>query len=199
MHATRTLITNHHRAGRHCLKPGHRFYLGYQTMYKISRLFISNQILKYNLSSIIPRTVHCRVLHIFVDNRPQFNPNQFQGQMGPRVLGPRLDYGPRGGLAGSLGSLQGPSYNHPSNQPSYVQIQPGAFQNSGVLIQEKPSATDAEQSRPPVARESRRIAPWKFESISTWNSDGAVTGESGIIDARISPARFFARATDQSS
>ncbi|XP_003700539.1 uncharacterized protein LOC100879804 isoform X1 [Megachile rotundata] len=71
----------------------------------------------------------------FVDNRPQLNPNQFQGQVGPRVVGPRLDYGPRGGLAGSLQG-PGPSYNHPSNQPPYVQIQPGPFQNSSVLIQD---------------------------------------------------------------
>ncbi|XP_043249999.1 uncharacterized protein LOC122396005 isoform X2 [Colletes gigas] len=69
----------------------------------------------------------------FIDNRPQFNPNQFQGQVGPRVIGPRLDYGPRGGLSGSL---QGPPYNHPSNQPPYVQMQPGPFQNSSVLIQD---------------------------------------------------------------
>ncbi|XP_076162699.1 uncharacterized protein LOC143144301 isoform X2 [Ptiloglossa arizonensis] len=67
----------------------------------------------------------------FVDNRPQFN--HFQGQVGPRVIGPRLDYGPRGGLTGSL---QGPPYNHPLNQSPYVQIQPGPFQNSGVLMQD---------------------------------------------------------------
>lgn len=76
----------------------------------------------------------------FVDNRPQFNPNQFQSQVNPRIIGPRLDYGPRG--AGLSGSLQGPSYNHPSNQSPYVQIQPGPtavtapFQNSAVLMQD---------------------------------------------------------------
>ncbi|XP_076233470.1 uncharacterized protein LOC143178597 isoform X2 [Calliopsis andreniformis] len=69
----------------------------------------------------------------FVDNRPQFNPNQFQGQMGPRVIGPRLDYGPRGGIGGSL---QGPPYNHPSNTPTYVQVPQGPFQNAGVLMQD---------------------------------------------------------------
>ncbi|XP_031827022.1 uncharacterized protein LOC116424580 isoform X2 [Nomia melanderi] len=69
----------------------------------------------------------------FVDSRPQFNPNQFQGQVGPRIIGPRLDYGPRGNLPGSL---QGPAYNHPPNQPPYGQIQPGPFQNSSVLIQD---------------------------------------------------------------
>ncbi|OAD58740.1 hypothetical protein WN48_10285 [Eufriesea mexicana] len=75
----------------------------------------------------------------FVDNRPQFNPNQFQNQVNPRIIGPRLDYGPRAGLSGSL---QGPSYNHPSNQSPYVQIQPGPtavtapFQNSTVLMQD---------------------------------------------------------------
>lgn len=72
----------------------------------------------------------------FLDNRPQLNPNQFQGQVGgPRVIGPRIDYGPRGGLAGP-GPGPGPSYNHPPNQPPYVQIQPGPFQNSGVLMQD---------------------------------------------------------------
>ncbi|XP_017886720.1 RNA-binding protein 33-like [Ceratina calcarata] len=71
----------------------------------------------------------------FVDNRPQFNPNQFQGQPGPRIVGPRLDYGPRGGLPG-------PAYNHAPSQPSYVQIQqqPAAatapFQNSTMLMQD---------------------------------------------------------------
>ncbi|XP_033365703.1 uncharacterized protein LOC117242832 isoform X2 [Bombus vosnesenskii] len=76
----------------------------------------------------------------FVDNRPQFNPNQFQNQVAPRTIGTRLDYGPRGGLSGSL---QGPPYSHPSNQPPYVQIQPapvGAstapFQNSASLMQD---------------------------------------------------------------
>lgn len=76
----------------------------------------------------------------FVDNRPQFNPNQFQNQVGPRTIGTRLDYGPRGGLSGSL---QGPSYSHPSNQPPYVQMQPapiGAstapFQGSASLMQD---------------------------------------------------------------
>ncbi|XP_031369657.1 RNA-binding protein 33-like isoform X2 [Apis dorsata] len=75
----------------------------------------------------------------FVDNRPQFNPNQFQNQVGPRIIGPRLDYGSRAGLPGSL---QGPSYNHPSNQPPYVQIQPAPnaattpFQNSATLMQD---------------------------------------------------------------
>ncbi|XP_029052996.2 RNA-binding protein 33-like [Osmia bicornis bicornis] len=70
----------------------------------------------------------------FLDNRPQLNPNQFQGQVGgPRVIGPRIDYGHRGGLAGPG---PGASYNHPPNQPPYVQIQPGPFQNSGVLMQD---------------------------------------------------------------
>ncbi|XP_015430295.1 PREDICTED: RNA-binding protein 33-like isoform X1 [Dufourea novaeangliae] len=69
----------------------------------------------------------------FVNSRPQFNPNQFQGQVGPRIIGPRLDYRPRASLSGSL---QGPPYNHPANQPPYAQIQPGPFQNSGVLMQD---------------------------------------------------------------
>lgn len=75
----------------------------------------------------------------FVDNRPQFNPNQFQSQVGPRIIGPRLDYGSRAGLPGSL---QGPPYNHPSNQPPYVQIQPAPsaattpFQSSATLMQD---------------------------------------------------------------
>ncbi|XP_078050091.1 uncharacterized protein LOC144476765 isoform X3 [Augochlora pura] len=70
----------------------------------------------------------------FVDSRPQFNPNQFQGQIVPRIIGPRLDYGPRGNLPGSL---QGPPYSHNNNhspsQPPYGQIQPGPFQSSNVL------------------------------------------------------------------
>ncbi|XP_076277476.1 uncharacterized protein LOC143207672 isoform X3 [Lasioglossum baleicum] len=61
-----------------------------------------------------------------------YSPN---GQVVPRIIGPRLDYGPRGNLPGSL---QGPPYshnhnhNHPPSQSSYGQIQPGPFQNSNV-------------------------------------------------------------------
>ncbi|XP_043529794.1 uncharacterized protein LOC122539176 isoform X3 [Frieseomelitta varia] len=82
----------------------------------------------------------------FVDNRPQFNPNQFQNQVAPRIIGPRLDYGPRVGLPGSLQGLSHPSsYNHPSSQPPYIQIQPGPaaatapFQTSATLMQEGPN------------------------------------------------------------
>lgn len=60
--------------------------------------------------------------------------------MGPRVIGPRLDYGPRAGLPGSL---PGPPYGHTSNQSPYVQTQtaavavaPGPFQGSAVLMQD---------------------------------------------------------------
>ncbi|XP_076642361.1 uncharacterized protein LOC143353150 isoform X2 [Halictus rubicundus] len=75
----------------------------------------------------------------FVDSRPQFNPNQFQGQVVPRIIGPRLDYGPRGNLPAPL---QGPPYSHnhnhshPPSQPPYGQIQPGPFQSSNVLVQD---------------------------------------------------------------
>ncbi|XP_053994594.1 RNA-binding protein 33-like isoform X1 [Hylaeus volcanicus] len=72
----------------------------------------------------------------FADNRPQFNPNQFQGQAGPRVIRSWLDYGPRMIGPWLAGSLQGPPYNHPSNQPPYVQNQPGPFQSSGVVMQD---------------------------------------------------------------
>lgn len=72
----------------------------------------------------------------FVENRPQFNPGQFQSPVGPRAnMGPRLEYGPRtGGPMMGGGTMQGPGYNCPPNQPPYHPMQP--FQNPGGLMQE---------------------------------------------------------------
>lgn len=71
----------------------------------------------------------------FVENRPQFNPGQFQGPMGPRPMGPRLpEYGLRGPMA--VGSMQGPNYNCPPNHPSYHPPMPPPFQNPGGIMQE---------------------------------------------------------------
>ncbi|EZA53298.1 hypothetical protein X777_06377 [Ooceraea biroi] len=68
----------------------------------------------------------------FVENRPQFNPGQFQGLMGPRPIGPRLpEYRPRGPMGGSM---QGPNYNCPPNHPPYHA--PMQFQNPGSIMQE---------------------------------------------------------------
>ncbi|EFN79767.1 hypothetical protein EAI_16345 [Harpegnathos saltator] len=74
----------------------------------------------------------------FVDNRPQFNPGQFQGPIRSRVnMGPRLEYGPpraSGPLVGG-GTMPGPGYNNcPPNQPPFHPMQP--FQNPGGLMQE---------------------------------------------------------------
>lgn len=74
----------------------------------------------------------------FAENRPQFNPGQFQGSLGPRPIGTRLpEYGPRGPL--TAGSMQGPNYNCPLNQPPYHSpIQP-PFQNpAGVMQDNRP-------------------------------------------------------------
>lgn len=68
----------------------------------------------------------------FVENRPRFNPGQFQGPIGPRAIGPRLEYRPRGPVAG--GSMQGLNYNCPPNQPGYHPIQ--SFQNPNIIMQE---------------------------------------------------------------
>ncbi|XP_011166606.1 RNA-binding protein 33 isoform X2 [Solenopsis invicta] len=75
----------------------------------------------------------------FAENRPQFNPGQFQGPLGPRPIGSRLpEYGPRGPLTG-VGSMQGPSYNCPPNQPPYhLPMQP-PFQNpAGIMPENRP-------------------------------------------------------------
>ncbi|KAK2586886.1 hypothetical protein KPH14_009823 [Odynerus spinipes] len=69
----------------------------------------------------------------FIDNRPQFNPNQFQSSMGPRAIGPRLEFGPRGPIATPL---QGPPYNCSTNPTSYVQVPPAPFQNPGAIMQD---------------------------------------------------------------
>jgi len=71
----------------------------------------------------------------FVENRPQFNPGQFQSPMGPRPIGPRPEYGPRGPMA--AGSMQGPNYNCPPNHPSYHA--PMQFQNPNSIMQENRS------------------------------------------------------------
>ncbi|XP_076754130.1 uncharacterized protein LOC143425311 isoform X3 [Xylocopa sonorina] len=91
----------------------------------------------------------------FIDNRQQFNPNQFQNQLGPRLIGPRLDYG-SGSRTGLPGSLQGPSY-HPSNQSLYAQIQgPAAaattapFQNSAVLMQDNQTRSLMQNNQGPL-------------------------------------------------
>lgn len=72
----------------------------------------------------------------FAENRPQFNPGQFQGPLGPRPINSRLpEYGPRGPLTG--GSMQGQNYNCPPNQPPYHSqpMQP-PFQNPAGIMQE---------------------------------------------------------------
>ncbi|XP_011645007.1 RNA-binding protein 33-like [Pogonomyrmex barbatus] len=71
----------------------------------------------------------------FAENRPQFNPGQFQGPLGPRPIGSRLlEYGPRGSLP--AGSMQGPNYNCPPNQPPYHSPMQPPFQNPGGIMQE---------------------------------------------------------------
>lgn len=71
----------------------------------------------------------------FIDNRPPFNPNQFQSSMGPRAIGPRLEFGPRGPITTPL---QAPPYNCSSNPTSFVQI-PQVFQSSGAIMQDNPN------------------------------------------------------------
>lgn len=71
----------------------------------------------------------------FAENRPQFNPGQFQGPLGPRPIGSRLpEYGPRGPLP--AGSMQGPNYNCPPNQPPYHSSMQQPFQNPPGIMQE---------------------------------------------------------------
>ncbi|XP_011063032.1 PREDICTED: RNA-binding protein 33-like [Acromyrmex echinatior] len=68
----------------------------------------------------------------FAENRPQFNPGQFQSPLGPR---PRLpEYGPRGPL--TVGSMQGPGYNCPPNQPPYHSSMQPPFSNPVGIMQE---------------------------------------------------------------
>lgn len=71
----------------------------------------------------------------FAENRPQFNPGQFQGSLGPRPINSRLpEYGPRGPL--TAGSMQGQSYNCPPNQPPYHSPMQPPFQNPAGIMQE---------------------------------------------------------------
>lgn len=60
-----------------------------------------------------------------------YNPNQFQGMVGPpgpRLMGPRPDFDPRGPLLGPP-----PPQNYPPNQPPFMHNQqpPPHFQNQG--------------------------------------------------------------------
>lgn len=89
----------------------------------------------------------------FVENRPQFNPGQFQGPMGPRaigprVIGPRLEYGLRGPMASGGASLQGPNYNCPPNQPPYHPMQP--FQNTTGIMQDNQIRPMQSNQGPPL-------------------------------------------------
>ncbi|KYN06629.1 hypothetical protein ALC62_02286, partial [Cyphomyrmex costatus] len=71
----------------------------------------------------------------FVENRPQFNPGQFQSPLGPRPISSRLlEYGPRGPL--TVGSMQGPGYNCPPNQPPFHSSMQPPFQNPVNIMQE---------------------------------------------------------------
>ncbi|XP_012261159.2 RNA-binding protein 33-like isoform X2 [Athalia rosae] len=63
----------------------------------------------------------------FMENRPPFNPNQFQGLAGPpgpRLMGPRPEFDPRA-----------PPQNFPPNQPQFIHNQSHHFQNQGPQVQ----------------------------------------------------------------
>ncbi|XP_072758175.1 uncharacterized protein [Anoplolepis gracilipes] len=85
----------------------------------------------------------------FAENRPQFNPGQFQGPMGPRPIGSQRlpEYGLRNPLAG--GSMQGPNYNCPPNQqpPYHPPMQP-PFPNPGGVMQENRPSMQGNQGGP---------------------------------------------------
>ncbi|XP_012223337.1 RNA-binding protein 33-like isoform X2 [Linepithema humile] len=72
----------------------------------------------------------------FTENRPQFNPGQFQGPPQLRPVSSRAsEYGPRGPLVAG-GSMQGPNFNCPPHQPPYHPPMQPPFQNTGSIMQE---------------------------------------------------------------
>ncbi|XP_046423310.1 RNA-binding protein 33-like isoform X1 [Neodiprion fabricii] len=87
----------------------------------------------------------------FVENRPPFNPNQFQGMIGPpgpRLMGPRPEFDPRGPLLGTA-----PQQNYPPNQPPpqfIIHNQPQHFQNQGQPIPGNPGPMPMQGNQLPV-------------------------------------------------
>lgn len=74
----------------------------------------------------------------FTENRPQFNPGQFQGplQLRQPVSSRASEYGPRGPLVVAGGPMQGPNFNCSPHQPPYHPPMQPPFQNTGGIMQE---------------------------------------------------------------
>ncbi|XP_012270866.1 RNA-binding protein 33 isoform X2 [Orussus abietinus] len=113
----------------------------------------------------------------FGENRPPFNPNQYQGPPGPpvvRVVGPRTDFGPR---------APGPvaPYNCAPNQPPYMPNQVAHFQNQPVLVQEN-------QGRPPQGNQGLMIQGNPSGHPMPGNQGPIMPGNQGM------PGQIFPRA-----